>query len=283
MTGAACKRRSLSTWPTCDCPPCQATRYHLAKLARNGQFNRIPPERGMAALLQMMNAGMVASAIADATGIGEHTVSNWLAKLRAGKTFKLGAQACSLLVTAKVPENGMVGTTVPRRMLQALARIGWSCDELTRRIRANGRTIGTNTLHAIRSGRTQRVRAWVANEITALYRDLEITPGPSKQTVRLAVANGWAGTLAWDEDTILDPNARPVGTRDLHQATGDEIDEAAVLRRMAGDKQVYLTKADRAEVVRRMRAAGWSIQAIEDHTGIKADRYVRLQPQEAAA
>lgn len=275
MTAETCIRRGdLTTWSVCRCPDCRARTLRLAKLARNGRFNRIPPEQGMAALLQMMNAGMTAPAIADATGISENTISNWLAKLRSGRTFKLGARACSLLVNAKIPETGMVGTVGPRRMLRSLARIGWSCDELTRRINANGRTIGEHTLWSIRNGRTQRVRAWVANEICALYRDLEMTPGASEQSVRLAAAKNWPGTLAWDEDTIHDPNARPRGAgQEPHRHRGD-VDEVAVIRAMAGDRTVGLSKADRAEVSRRLRAQGWSFAAIEAHTGLKADRYL---------
>lgn len=285
MTTTVCKRRNLTTWPTCNCAPCQATRYKLAKLSRNGKFDRVPSERGMAALQKMMNAGMAASAIADATGIGENTISNWLAKLRAGHTFRLGAKPCALLVAARIPENGMVGTTGPRRMLQALARMGWSCDELTRRIRANGNEIGTNTLHAIRVGKTDRVRAWVANAITSLYQDLEMTPGGSKQTVSLAIANRWPGPLAWDEDTIGNPDTEPQGVPTSSWQPG-VIDESRIERRINGDRTVRLHKGETVEVVRRMLAAGHSQTAIQRLTGVKAERYmpeIRAERQEAAA
>lgn len=274
MSPAVCIRRGLTTWPTCNCPPCRTTRRRLGKLARNGHFNRIPPEQGMAALLQMMNTGMTAPAIADATGISENTISNWLGKLRAGGTFRLGARACYLLTEAKIPELGLVGAAVPRRMLQALARIGWSCDELTRRVRAHGKTIGTNTLHSIRAGNTQRVRAWVANEITALYHELEMTPGQSDQTIRIAIARRWASPLAWDDDTIDDPKARPAGVRGSGRPHRHEVDEVAVLRAMHGDRTVNLTKAERTEVSLHLRADGWSFERIEAHTGLKAERYV---------
>jgi predicted transcriptional regulator len=226
----------------------------------------------MAALLQMMNVGMTASAIADAAGVSENTVSNWLAKLRSGRTFTLGALACSRLINAKIPETGKVGTTGPRRMLRALARIGWSCEELTRRVNANGRTIGEHTLWSIRSGRTERVRAWVANEITALYRELQMTPGGSEQTVRLAIANDWASPLAWDDDAIDDPAARPVG---VITAAWDPAghDDARIERRINGDRTIKLHKGESVEVVRRMLATGHTQTAIRRITGLKPERY----------
>lgn len=271
MTAETCIRRSdLTTWSMCGCHPCRVNTRRLAKLARNGQFNRIPPEQGMAALRRMMEAGMTAPAIADAAGVPENTASNWLAKLRAGRSFRLGAEACRRLVTAKPPANGYVGTTIPRRMLQALARIGWSCDELTRRIHAAGHPMGRNTLHAIRAAKTQRVRAWVANDIAALYRELEMTPGTSDQTIRLATAQHWPGPLSWDN--IADPDERPTGLRTSRDEAAI-LDEAAIERRIAGDRSIRLHKNETAEVVRRLRAAGISSRTILRDYGIKAERY----------
>lgn len=52
-------------------------------------------------------------------------------------------------------------------------------------------------------------------------------------------------------------------------------DEAAVLRRLDGDLSVPLTKADRLEIVRRARLAGWSLLDLEHRAGIpKAERYI---------
>ena len=277
------RRGNLTTWTNCTCPPCTAGRNRLSKLARNGRFHRVPSEQGMAVLHRMIAAGMTAPAIADATGVSENTASNWLAKIRTGKTFRLGPAACHLLVNAKTPTDGYVGTTGPRRMLQALARIGWSCDELTRRVREHGHTVGGNTLHAVRTGKTERVRAWLANDITELYRALQWTTGQSDQSIRIAIANNWASPLAWEDDTIHDPATRPVGL----VTTADPpaiIDESRIQRRIDGDRTVRLHKGESAEVVRRMLANGFTGRQINRRTGIKTERYtpqIRAEEQQA--
>lgn len=50
-------------------------------------------------------------------------------------------------------------------------------------------------------------------ELARLFSRLELTPGPSKQARTHAAAHGWAPPLAWDEDTIDDPDAEPQGVR----------------------------------------------------------------------
>ena len=56
----------------------------------------------------------------------------------------------------------------------------------------------------------------------------------------------------------------------------DELDENAVLRAMGGDRTIALSKAERTEVTRRLRARGWSSGRIEQHTGLKAERYAQV-------
>jgi transposase len=269
-TQACIRRGNLTTWSSCRCESCKAANCRLAKLARNGRFDRIPSAYGLAILRRMMESGMTAPAIASAVDVSENTASNWLAKLRTGKPLQLGAVACQKLANAKPPTDGFIGSLIPRRMLRALGRIGWSCDHLTRDLRSHGVTIGEHTLWAVRNGRTDRVRAQLANQIADLYSDLQMTPGPSDQTIRLATADKWPGPLSWDD--INDPNAKPVGVTGRY-IVGDYIDEAAVVRRMAGDR-VTLTKEERIEVVRRLRVAEWTFNQIEEHTGLNVDRYI---------
>lgn len=281
-TAVACIRKgNLTTWSNCVCPPCTRTRNRLSKLSRNQRFNRIPSDQGMVVLERLVASGMTATAIADAVGISRNTASNWLAKIRTGRSFKLGPEACRRLVNAKTPTDGFVGTTVPRRMLQALGRIGWSCDELNRRIRSRGRTLGDTTLHSIRTDKTLRVHAWLANDITELYEALQGTPGQSAQTIRVAIAYNWAPPLAWEDNAISDPNAAPVGLVVGREPAG--YDQSRVERRVNGDRTVRLHKGESEEVVRRLLAAGASTLTISRDYGIKAERYVHVGPRRRVA
>jgi hypothetical protein len=78
------------------------------------------------------------------------------------------------------------------------------------------------------------------------------------RTINRAKAAGWASPLAWDDDTIDDPTARsnrgtPLG--------GTAFDEIAVERALHGD-DVHLRPVERAEVVHRLTAAGYSAAQI---------------------
>ena len=65
----------------------------------------------------------------------------------------------------------------------------------------------------------------------------------------------------------------PDDVDDVHTDFG-AIDEMAVERRLAGDR-VPITKAERVEVVRRARKAGWSFLDIEHRAGVpKPERYI---------
>jgi transcriptional regulator with XRE-family HTH domain len=279
MSTAVCIRKGeLSTWSQCQCGDCKLVSKRLHKLSRNGRFNRIPSEQGVAVLRQMMAADMTHRSIATAVGVSPATVSGWMTKLRRGKHLHLGAVACHKLLNAQRPTAGLVGTLIPMRMLRALARIGWSAEELTRRVRRRGFTVGANTLWTIRKGRTARVHATLANVIADLYQELHMTPGGSKGTITLAAAADWPSTFAWDD--ITDHREIPVGVHDDQEAK-QGLDESAIERRLNGDRTARLHKGEAVEVVRRLIAAGKSNRAIRRDYGIKAERYIKVSETRA--
>jgi len=97
---------------------------------------------------------------------------------------------------ARVPG---VGTA---RRLQALAAIGWPQRELAARIGWR-----QSNLSALIAGRP--VTAETARKVAALFDELQMVPGPSEAARRRAVERGWVPPLAWDEETIDDPDAQP--------------------------------------------------------------------------
>lgn len=62
-----------------------------------------------------------------------------------------------------------------------------------------------------------------------------------------------------------------------------EYDEAVVQRIVGGSVDVHAAPCERAEVVRRWRAAGKSLAELERRTGWKVDRYTIPEPREAAS
>lgn len=95
----------------------------------------------------------------------------------------------------KVP---ILGT---RRRVQALMRIGWPREEISYRL---GYAQRTTVLKLINQ---DRCRATTAARVTALYRQLECTPGPSRRTAGRAALLGYPPPIAWDD--IDDPDEQP--------------------------------------------------------------------------
>lgn len=109
------------------------------------------------------------------------------------------------------------------------------------------------------------------DKIAALYDDLSSTEGTSKHAKAWARKQGYQPPAAWD-DIDLDPNIT-LASEDPNIKDETEIDEAAVLRRMNGDKSVRLSLVDAAEIVRRCSALRWTFKEIEMFTGLKPERY----------
>lgn len=111
----------------------------------------------------------------------------------------------------------LIDATGTRRRLQALNTIGWSLNDLGQRIGIHGNGLGF----------VIRRRKWVtpetAQKIKALYNELEMIPAPPDNhmvygkgnpvsTVKSRARNkGWIPPLCWEEETIDNPYALPVG------------------------------------------------------------------------
>jgi DNA (cytosine-5)-methyltransferase 1 len=97
----------------------------------------------------------------------------------------------------------MVDVTGTRRRIRALARIGWSLHEVARRLGVPVQSLSRAHRH---SG---HVRLATAQKVAALYDELSMTPGPSVHARCHAERQGWPPPLAWDDDDIDNPTARP--------------------------------------------------------------------------
>jgi hypothetical protein len=171
----------------------------------------------------------------------------------------------------------LIDPTGTVRRINGLYALGWTAAQI-------GERCGRGREWARHVRRSPMISTRTAGLIAAAYDALSMTipAGPyAERGRREAAAKGYLPPLAWDDDTIDDPAARP------HRAPGHtskyDVDPVAVARTVAGDR-MRLTRAERFAVVAEMRAAGWSLHRIEEHTGIgKPERYVRHTGLEEAS
>lgn len=198
----ACSRRNCTgeaeTRGYCD--------SHYRRYVRMRIYGYRPASRARAHVLRLRDLGWPYEQIADAAG-----VSTWVPhKLATGQTRHLWPESeRALLALPLVPypsHRGVDGTGTYRR-LEALQWLGWPLAEIARRL-----GLKPNTLTTLRS-RGEPVSYRVAQAMAALYEELSGRPGPSRMTATKARKRGYAPPLAWDDDTIDDPSARPCGVR----------------------------------------------------------------------
>lgn len=151
-----------------------------------------------------------------------------------------------------------------RRRVDALRRLGWPLSELATRIGTTKSTL------------SQSMR--VTNHVTLdrhmammdLYRELSDRPGPNTRTRLRAERLGYPPPIAWDDDTIDDPQARPYAEAERDP---DYFDPALVERILRGDWRLKgARRADRIEVMRRHTAAGGSDNGLAELTGWNVGR-----------
>jgi transcriptional regulator with XRE-family HTH domain len=207
--------------------------------------------------------GMGYRAIADAAGVGRKTVAELL---RGERTKGVRAETHNALMAVQGSPSWAPAIGLTRR-LRALSTLGWRQSDI-----ATESGVAISVINELMAGNQKVCMRGHAADLRACYERLSMRVGPSAKTRGLALKKGWVSSLAWDDDAIDDPSAKPVGLKGRY-LVGDYIDEAAVLRRMAGER-LNLTKAERIEVVARLRAAQWSLSRIEEHTGLKTDRYI---------
>lgn len=171
-------------------------------------------------------------------------------------------------------------TGVARR-LQALAVLGWTSRDLAPLLGVSDARVQHLTNMKYPKAHPDTIAA-----VRALYDRLSMTVPVDHKTTgrggaavharqrRAAAAKGYLPPLAWDDDTIDDPRAKPHRPRaaDQHRHRG-EVDDAVVERILAGERMPWTTPAEKVEVRRRWVAAGRSLVDLEDLMGWNASRY----------
>ena len=194
----------------CRCDVCR--REH----ARRQKRYRLDRARGVQ---RLVDAQPLRDHVAALTAAG---MSQWDITIAAGwksrnaladalRRSKVTPRTMQRVLAVSVPpvsrRNGYVDATASQRRLQALAVMGWP----TREIAARLGNLDAQTYVYIANGRTRTIRRRTEDAIAALYDELWDQPGRSARTRTIALRKGWAPPLAWDDDTIADPDAQPHG------------------------------------------------------------------------
>ncbi len=283
----------------CRCKPCAAANSkaetHRERQKAYGRYNKFVPAGPVREHVRtLMDAGMGLKTVSKRTGISTGTLSKLIYGVyapgpggRNGKGDLLRQPSRRVLRetaeklyaldpiwTGSLPlADGAVldqaqSAAVSRR-LQALVALGWSMSEIGRRL---GITYATNAIPVIKGER--RIQVATARKADELFEELCMTLPPetnqrerisASRSRRYAKAQGWVPPL----DLDLDGTGIPSGVDD---AAGD-VDKAAVLRRLDGDRSIRLTPDEAREAHRRAVARGMGPAQIERDLGLKPERY----------
>lgn len=159
----------------------------------------------------------------------------------------------------KVPA---VGT---RRRIQALMAMGHSGADI-------GRAMGVTyqAVHKLETGTSDTMTVATVERVAAVYEQLSMTIPTGYHRRRVhnkAAARGYAPPLAWDDSTIEDPNAQPVGVG------FQEVDRGTLLAEL--DELHYGI----TETCKRLDLARESLERWTERHGCR-DIYVRMVERE---
>lgn len=221
----------------------------------------VPAERAAQHVAELRAAGMGKREIARAAGVRFETV-------RAIATRRLGVRPETERKLLAVQLNTYLRpATGPQRRVRALARIGW-----TRAAIAVAAGLTEHTVGDVAAGAVLSVTRQTETAVRRAYDALSMTPGPSVHNRSRAASKGWAPPLAWDDDTIDDPEAMPdFGGRDQMV-----VDDAVIERVLAGES-LPTNAAEREVLVPRLAARGLNDHDIAALCGVWAETVLRTR------
>lgn len=203
------RRRKLKAYGRYESPlvPADATRAHIEHLRSYGLS-----KDAIARLAGWSCSGMVEQITCPA----HNAYRAYVSRETQARVLALDFDLDVLLPTEQVDVTGT------QRRIRALSAIGWSRDELARRLGFTSTYGVSSWLHYSR----RYITAANARAVRDLYNTLGMTPGPSSRAIGRAQRSGWPPPLAWDDETIDDPAAQPLDiARPARRSQADAIAE----------------------------------------------------------
>lgn len=211
----------------CRCYPCAAAnREHEREIARSLPVF-VDPAAARTHLQHLVGVGIRPGLITHISGITIDTIRTILSE--AG-TSRIRRSTAARILALPIPDlNHLPATqTIPAagstRRLQALATLGWSNHTLAAHTR-----LKPAQLDLVRTG-TATITVEAARAIRDLYERLWATSAPvtgtSNQKATAAARaeasrNNWAPPMAWDDDTIDQPDAKDQRGRHARRSPAD--------------------------------------------------------------
>jgi DNA-binding CsgD family transcriptional regulator/DNA-binding Xre family transcriptional regulator len=262
----------------CPCPPCRAAnRAYENNRSRQALYGRWAPFVDAAPAREhvraCMAAGLGTRRICAISGVSRAALVSLLygTQRTSGPPVpatRIRPETAERLLAVQISTDNLAGGVCvdaigTRRRLQALVAIGWSRAEL-------GRRIGVTPQNFTSLLATGQVTVRTAAAVRALYDALSMQPRsaddhPTRININRArhsaAAAGWVPPLAWDDEDIDDPAARPA------QASRGPRREGAHA----------LTAAEREELVRSLHRQQCSDRQIADRTGMSGRTVLRIR------
>jgi transcriptional regulator with XRE-family HTH domain len=274
--------RNCYTLDHCRCYPCSFAvsdyNHQLATGQIKGFYTAAEPVRRH--VIALMEAGIGYHRIAELAGVSNTNVAALLYGKRGKAVVRVKSENARKLLALRVDQTPRAGGVRidpigTSRRLQSLVALGWTQAQLARRIGWTPANFG-DLVHGRRA-----VNQSTADKVVALYEALSMTPPPqATQRERIgasrarnyAKARRWLPPLALDDERLDDPDYMPQVPKDV-ALVHEGVDEAAIERRMTGEKKLRLSRASKVELVRRWTASGRSLRECEEVTGINPYQY----------
>lgn len=154
-------------------------------------------------------AGVGSTKVAKAAGLPPHLVVRYVSDTSRPLPVKIRTDTAARLLKVTARDAMAASDRVPalgsRRRAHALAALGWSITEQAAQLGMPQSAYSSSINRA-------QVTSARAHQIADLYERLSGTLGPSDRARALAETHGWAPPLAWDDDDLDNPLARPSRT-----------------------------------------------------------------------
>lgn len=192
-------------------------------------------------------AGLSNSTIAERTGLSTATIQ------RSTKQKSCHQATADAILAIHIPTDivreaaggRMIDATGTQRRIQALVATGYT-------YRALGEHLGIRHSSVWRILEETQVQAKTARNVLDVYNRLSMTPGGSQRAISRATRRGWAPPLAWDDDTIDNPDATPDTGTTTRRGDSDIDERLDELERLVsyGERPI--------DAMRRVGWANWN-------------------------
>jgi transcriptional regulator with XRE-family HTH domain len=253
------------TCTRCDRPPtrrgmchrCYENHRNRQKLYGRWESSRVPAEPIRQHVQALRAAGVGSRRVEQLSGVSRSVIQALMNGRsiygnQPSKTISAENAQRILAVEVKPAAGCPVDITGTTRRLQALVAIGYTQADLAARVGITA----ANATELFRGNRS--VLLSTAIKVRGIYEELSMRPGPSDAARQRAKKLRWAPPLAWEEDTIDNPQAKP----DLGERRAVKFDERFLEMRELGFSDL--------EILQRLNVKAESLMRQLERYGIPA-------------